>query len=35
MVTIVTIGIVVAAVWMQRQERARQRDVQLAQATNP
>jgi len=34
MVTIVTIGIVVAAVWMQRQERARQRDVQLAQAAN-
>jgi putrescine transport system permease protein len=33
MVTIVTIGIVLAAVWMQRQERARRRDVQLAQAT--
>lgn len=34
MVTIVTIGIVLAAVWLQRQERARQRDVQLAQAAN-
>jgi putrescine transport system permease protein len=34
MVAIVTIGIVAAALWMQRQERARQQDVQLAQAAN-
>jgi putrescine transport system permease protein len=34
MVTIVTIGIVASALWMQRQERARQRDVQMAQAAN-
>lgn len=34
MVSVVTIGIVGAAVWMQRQERRRQRDVQLAQAAN-
>jgi putrescine transport system permease protein len=34
MVTIVTIGIVASALWMQRHERARQRDVQMAQAAN-
>ena len=34
MVLIVTIGIVASAVWMQRQERIRQRDVQMAKAAN-
>jgi putrescine transport system permease protein len=34
MVLIVTIGIVGSALWMQRQERNRQRDVQMAQAAN-
>ena len=34
MVLIVTLGIVVSAIWMQRQERIRQRDVQMAQAAN-
>jgi putrescine transport system permease protein len=34
LVLAITIGIVVSALWMQRQERARQRDVQMAQAAN-
>ena len=34
MVLIVTIGIVGSALWMQRQERNRQRDVQMAKAAN-
>jgi len=34
MVSIVTMGIIAAAWWMQRQERVRQRDVQMAQAAN-
>lgn len=34
MVLIVTLGIVGSAVWMQRQERIRQRDVQMAKAAN-
>ena len=34
MVLIVTIGIVGSALWMQRQERIRQRDVQMAKAAN-
>jgi putrescine transport system permease protein len=34
LVLIVTIGIVVSAFWMQRQERIRQRDVQMALAAN-
>jgi putrescine transport system permease protein len=34
MVLIVTLGIVGSAFWMQRQERNRQRDVQMAQAAN-
>ncbi|HSD74280.1 MAG TPA: ABC transporter permease subunit [Steroidobacteraceae bacterium] len=34
MVLIVTLGIVGSAIWMQRQERIRQRDVQMAQAAN-
>jgi putrescine transport system permease protein len=34
LVLIVTIGIVGSALWMQRQERNRQRDVQMAQAAN-
>ncbi len=34
MVLIVTVGIVGSALWMQRQERIRQRDVQMAQAAN-
>ncbi len=34
MVLIVTVGIVGSALWMQRQERARQRDVQMAKAAN-
>jgi putrescine transport system permease protein len=34
MVLIVTIGIVASAIWMQRQERVRQRDVQMAKAAN-
>jgi putrescine transport system permease protein len=34
LVSIVTIGIISAAFWMQRQERMRQRDVQMAQAAN-
>jgi putrescine transport system permease protein len=34
MVLIVTIGIVGSALWMQRQERLRQRDVQMARAAN-
>ena len=34
LVAIVTIGIVGSALWMQRQERMRQRDVQLALAAN-
>jgi putrescine transport system permease protein len=34
LVLIVTLGIVGSAIWMQRQERIRQRDVQMAQAAN-
>ncbi len=34
MVLIVTIGIVGSALWMQRQERIRERDVQMAKAAN-
>jgi putrescine transport system permease protein len=34
MVLVVTIGIVGSALWMQRQERNRQRDVQMAKAAN-
>jgi len=34
MVLIVTVGIVGSALWMQRQEKVRQRDVQMAQAAN-
>ncbi len=34
MVLIVTVGIVGSALWMQRQERIRQRDVQMAKAAN-
>ena len=34
MVLIVTIGIVGSALWMQRQEKIRQRDVQMAKAAN-
>jgi putrescine transport system permease protein len=34
LVLAITIGIVISALWMQRQERARQRDVQMAQAAN-
>jgi putrescine transport system permease protein len=34
LVLIVTIGIVASALWMQRQERIRQRDVQMALAAN-
>ena len=34
LVLIVTIGIVGSALWMQRQERIRQRDVQMAKAAN-
>lgn len=34
MVLIVTVGIVGSALWMQRQERVRQRDVQMAKAAN-
>jgi putrescine transport system permease protein len=34
LVLIVTLGIVASAIWMQRQERIRQRDVQMAQAAN-
>lgn len=34
MVLIVTIGIVGSALWMQRQEKVRQRDVQMAKAAN-
>ncbi|HJS22202.1 MAG TPA: ABC transporter permease subunit [Steroidobacteraceae bacterium] len=34
LVLIVTIGIVGSAIWMQRQERNRQRDVQMAKAAN-
>jgi putrescine transport system permease protein len=34
LVLIVTIGIVASAFWMQRQERIRQRDVQMALAAN-
>jgi putrescine transport system permease protein len=34
MVLIVTLGIVGSAIWMRRQERIRQRDVQMAQAAN-
>lgn len=34
LVLAITVGIVVSALWMQRQERARQRDVQMAQAAN-
>jgi putrescine transport system permease protein len=34
MVLIVTLGIIGSAIWMQRQERIRQRDVQMAKAAN-
>ncbi len=34
MVLAVTVGIVASALWMQRKERLRQRDVQMAQAAN-
>ena len=34
LVLIVTVGIVASAFWMQRQERIRQRDVQMALAAN-
>lgn len=34
LVSIVTVGIVASAFWMQRQERIRQRDVQMALAAN-
>ncbi len=34
LVLIVTVGIVASALWMQRQERIRQRDVQMALAAN-
>ncbi len=34
MVLLVTIGVIGSAVWMQRQERIRQRDVQMAKAAN-
>ena len=34
LVLIVTLGIVGSAMWMQRQERIRQRDVQMARAAN-
>ena len=34
LVLIVTIGIVASAFWMQRQERIRHRDVQMALAAN-
>ncbi|HSC08589.1 MAG TPA: ABC transporter permease subunit [Steroidobacteraceae bacterium] len=34
LVLIVTLGIVGSAIWMQRQERIRQRDVQMARAAN-
>jgi putrescine transport system permease protein len=34
MVLIVTNGIVGSALWMQRQERVRQRDMQMAKAAN-
>lgn len=34
MVLIVTVGIVGSALWMQRQEKVRQRDVQMAKAAN-
>jgi putrescine transport system permease protein len=34
LVMIVTVGIVASALWMQRQERIRQRDVQMALAAN-
>lgn len=34
LVLLVTVGIVVSAFWMQRQERVRERDVQMAQAAN-
>ena len=34
LVSIVTVGIVASALWMQRQERIRQRDVQMAIAAN-
>jgi putrescine transport system permease protein len=34
MVLIVTIGIVGSALWMQRQEKVRQRDMQMAKAAN-
>jgi putrescine transport system permease protein len=34
LVSIVTVGIVASALWMQRQERIRQRDVQMALAAN-
>ena len=34
LVLIVTVGIVASAFWMQRQERVRQRDVQMALAAN-
>jgi putrescine transport system permease protein len=34
MVLIVTVGIVGSALWMQRQEKIRQRDVQMAKAAN-
>jgi putrescine transport system permease protein len=34
LVLVVTVGIVASAIWMQRQERIRQRDVQMALAAN-
>lgn len=34
LVLAVTVGIVTSALWMQRKERLRQRDVQMAQAAN-